>query len=82
MKLNIRYDEHGKIMVPEDFSQQRVRIINEYVNVYTEVYMRSVIVNSDLIRHIARRLNYNIDRNGTNDFLRRVIRKYIDFLRH
>jgi hypothetical protein len=52
-------------------SYSRKAIINTYV-----LFRAEPNHDDSLIRRIAKLLGYTIDKNGSNDYVRRVIRKY------
>lgn len=65
-----------KIQLPHEYGDKRRRIIRSYIKTHPDLR----ICSSEIVRKVSLDVGYTIDKNKSNDFVRRVIKEYIEFL--
>ena len=63
--------------IPTGFSRPERQI----VRVFVELRRDHTTLGSGMFRLIAQRLDYEIDKNGSNEYIRRTVNKYFTALR-
>lgn len=66
----------AKVIFPEKCSASR----REIILAFYAVRRRHAVAGSELVRQISRRLGRVIDKNGSNDHVRRIVKEYVQFL--
>ena len=62
------------MQIPEHFTPSKKRIVSEYINIMEICPLGG----SELHRRIAKKLFYRVDSNGSNSYVRKVLKEFLE----